>query len=1143
MIARHDITGVRWMTALAVFMVCGIAPAALCQVNPVGSLDGDVRDSSSALLAGTQVTLTNMGTNVKRSATTNEQGVYFFNVLPPGEYSLEAERAGFRRFSSTLVVEAGRKLTVNIAMTVGDVQEKVEVVADAPMLDVSTASTSTTINRRFVVELPLSGRNVMQLSILTAGVVQLINPQETYGLDNRSAVAYFSSNGASYRMNNFLMDGVPNQHYDTISYMPPVDQVQEFNIQTNSFDAEYGHGGGAYVNVTTKSGTNRIHGSLYEFFRNDALNATNFFSKWAGLSKPAQRYNQFGGAAGGPLVKNRTFWFFNYEGVRNRTPNTVLTTVPTSLQRQGDFSQTFDARGARIAVFDPFSTRSDPNRPGSFLRTQFPGNVMPASSINPVPRNIMAAYIPQSNRPGDANSGTNNYVKTIINEIPMNNFTARMDHNLGSRHRIFGRESRTNTGNLSPNVIDVGTAYTVLIQNSVGIGDTITLTPATTLVLNAGLTRYALTSTKKEVDLVQLGFASAWVRSLQQNKLAQMSNPDMVGVGASGGSRFDKANQFSFLANMSHFRGRQNMKWGFQTQIRQHNSLGSNAPSGVFAFDRAFTQGPDPNTRGSAVGNGIASFLSGTPVSGSTSINVTTSSQTPYYGFYFQDDIRVSSRLTVTLGIRYDLKLPATERFDNMSRWAFGATNPIEAAARAAYARSPIPELSVDQFRVLGGLTFAGPGDRRAAKADTNDWGPRIGLTFRLTEKTVLRAGYGLFYDYWSVGDFGQDGFSSSTPMVTSLNGVTPLNVLSNPFPDGLIQPPGRAQGLTTLLGTNMQVFPDRDRNPYNERWQFGVQRELTKDLRLEVNYVGETAQSLYMGNRGGGSNGEMTRQLRFLPAQYLALGSRLQASVPNPFAGQIPSSLALGRSTISVQNLLSTWSQMGDLTVRRSTGGRTYYHGLQATATKRFSHGFQFLGTYTFSRQIEKVQFLNDSDPAPSKAIGFLWAPHRITGTGVWELPLGAGKRFLNRPGVVNRFVGGWQLSAIQTFQSGSALLLPDVLYTGADPRLSPDQRSVTMWFNTAAFRTLPSFTLRTVSTRLARLQGDAIVNYDLSLSKTTNLTERLRLQLRWEAFNALNRLQLAAPNLNPSSGSYGRVTGQANSARSMQLGVRLEF
>jgi hypothetical protein len=473
------------------------ASLAVAQVNPVGSLDGDVRDPSSSLLTATKVTLTNTATNIKRSTTTNERGVYYFNLLPPGAYRIEAEQTGFRHFTRVVTVEAGRKLTINIEMTVGDVMEKVEVVSDAPMIETSSASTSTTVNRRFIAELPMSGRNVMQLSILTAGVVQMTNPIDNYGLDNRSAVAYFSSNGASYRMNNFLMDGVPNQHYDTISYMPPADQVQEFNIQTNSFDAEYGHGGGAYVNVTTRSGTNQVHGSLYEYIRNDAINASNFFSKWSGLRRPPVRYNQFGGAAGGPLIRNKTFWFFNYEGVRNRTPANVITTVPTSLQRQGDFSKTLDASGRLITVFDPYSTRANPAQAGRFLRTQYPGNVMPASAINPASRNVLEAYIPLPNLPGNANSGTNNYAVTLTNAIPMDNFTIRADHNMGARHRIFGRESRTNTPNLSPNVIDVGTAFTVLTQHSVGIGDTITLTPATTLVLNAGLTRYDLTSTNQ----------------------------------------------------------------------------------------------------------------------------------------------------------------------------------------------------------------------------------------------------------------------------------------------------------------------------------------------------------------------------------------------------------------------------------------------------------------------------------------------------------------------------------------------------------------------------------------------------------------------------------------------------------------------
>jgi len=1118
-----------------------VVTVAIAQINPTGSVEGVCRDASGAVLPAAQLTLINARTEIKQTGASNDQGFYSFNLVPPGGYRIEVERAGFKRFIQSLTVEAGHKVTVDVTLAVGVVSEAVEVNSQAPIVEAGTASTSTTLNERFFTELPLSGRNALQMAWLAAGVVQMSNPLDTYGLDNRTALGYFSANGASYRMNEFLMDGVPNRHYDTAAYLPPADQVQELNIQTNSFDAEYGHGGGAYINITTRSGGNELRGSVYEFVRNDAINANNFFSNQTGAGKPALRFHQFGTALGGPVWKNRTFWFFNYEGIRNRAPRTSIYTVPTELQRRGDFSQTFDNRGALIAVFDPFSSRENPVQPGRFLRTQFPGNAIPAARIDAAARNVLNEFAPLPNRPGDPFTGTNNVARNITARNDLDNFTIRADHHIGTRHRLFGRESRSKKYELQARLIDSGGPHYVdLIQESIGLGDTITFSPTSLLVVNAGLTRYSLGGFKPSFDLDKLGFATSFIGVLQQSKVPRIMNSDMALLGAEGGDRYDHGYHYSFSATMSQFRGRHNLKWGFQTQLRQNNSIGSNSPSGSFTFDRGFTQGPDPNTRGAAVGHGIASYLLGTVASGFTTFNVTNAAQTPYYGFFIHDDLRLSPNLTLNIGLRYDLKLASTERFNNLTRWAFGTPNPIEGPARAAYARNPVPELPVSQFFVPGGLTFATPENRRAARADRNDWTPRIGLAWRLSTKTVLRAGYGHFYDYWSVGDFGQDGFSSSTPMLNSLDGVQPANLLRDPFPNGLLTPPGRSQGLRTLLGTSFQIFQDQDRTPYNERWQFGVQRELLPDLRLEVNYVGETAQSLYVGNRGSGSAGEMSRTLRFLPAEYLALGSRLQATVPNPFAGLIPSDLTLGRPTISLQNLLANYPHVSDLVIRRQSIGRSYYHGLQASAVKRYSHGFQLLATYTFMRQIERVQFLNDSDGGPSKAIGQLWTPHRFTFAGVWNLPWSENGRL---HGVAGKLVGGWQLNAIHTFQSGFALLLPDVAYAGGDPRIDAGTRTVDRWFNLPAFRALPAFTLRDVSTRLARLQGDAINNTDLSLAKNTAVTERFRVQFRWELFNAFNRPQFGAPNLTPTSGSYGRITTQANAPRSMQFGIRVSF
>jgi len=1129
---------------LCLGLIC--TPWTLAQVIPTGSLDGEVRDASGAVLPGTAVTLTNVNTGEVRSGVTDGNGTYQFNLVPVGDHRLEAELKGFKKYTQRITLELGRKVTVNLKMEVGEVQQTLEVNTDAPVLETSTASLSTSVNNRFVNELPLAGRNPLQLAILTAGVVHTV-PQVSSSLNDISNSSYFSANGANQRMNEFLMDGVPNNVSDRVAYIPPVDQVQELNIQTNSFDSEYGHSGGAYINVSTKSGGNDIHGSVYEFLRNNALNANSFFNNRSGIAKPVLRYNQFGAAVGGPLIKNKTFWFANYEGVRSVSPANSIFTVPTERQRRGDFSQTLNAAGQLIQVYDPFTTRPDPARPGRFIRDQFPGNIIPQNRLNVAATNIINKFVPPPNRAGDPNSGTNNVVAVLTTKAPTDNITARVDHNLGSRNRIFGRFSRSDTLTTSDYQIPVG-GFNLndRVQTSFGLGDTITISPTTMLIVNAGFTRWTQRGIQPEFDISTLGFHPSFVSALkQQVKVPRLNNSDMAFVGAIEGSWFEHTNTYAFSSNMTHVRGKHNLKWGFQTQVKQNNSVGANSPAGNFTFNRAFTQGPDPTSTGSAIGHGIASFLVGTPASGFTSINVHNATQSPYYGIYVQDDFRIFLRLTLNLGIRYEWNPASTERFNrSVNGWAFGTANPIEAQARANYAANPIPELPLDQFRVAGGLLFATPDNRRYAPTDKNDFSPRFGLAYKLTEKTVLRAGYGHFYSYWPAPFVRQNGFASDTPMVSTLDGITPVDRLDNPFPNGLSQPPGSSQGLQTLLGTNILVYSQFRHSPYNERWELGIQRELTTDTRVELNYVGSTAQSLYVGNSGAGSGGEMNRELRFLPAQYLALGSALSQQVPNPFFGLIPSTLALGARTISKQNLLSTFPHTAQLTVQRETIGRAYYHAGQATVSKRFSQGLQFLGTYTFQRQIERVQFLNDADLLPSKAIGDLWRPHRFTSAATWDLPLGPGRRFATQGGVAGKILGGWQVAGIYVFQSGQALLLPSgAVASGQDPRLGPDERSIDKWFNTAAFVVQPSFTLRTLSVRSDRLQGDASNNLDFSLAKDTDVTERFRLQFRWEMFNALNRAQFGAPSLSPSSGTYGRITNTVNAPRTMQFGLKFVF
>ena len=949
-------------TGLAAALLVFAAFCTLAQVIPSGSLDGEVRDATGALLPGTTVALTNLSTGVAQTIATNEAGTYLFNLVPIGQYRLEAELKGFKKYIQTITIELGRKTTANLRMEVGEVQDTVEVTSDAPTLETSTASLTTNLNNKMVTELPLAGRNALELARLSAGVVTFANPNPS-ALQDISNTSYYSANGANQRTNEFLMDGVPNNVTDRVAYIPPVDQVQEVSIQTNSFDSEYGHAGGAYINVSTKSGGNQLHGSVYEFHRNSVFNANSFFSNRSGTRRPTLIYNQFGAAVGGALIKNKTFWFGNYEGVRQINPSLTpsIITVPTERQRRGDFSQTLGPNGQLIQIYDPFTTRPDPANPNRFVRDPFPGNVIPQNRLNPAAAAIVDTFVPLPNQPGDPGTGTRNFSKVLVSRQPTDNFTVRMDHVLGASHRIFGRFSRSDTPQGSEYLIPVGGGLNVndRVQTSIGVGDTITINPTTLLTLNAGFTRWTQRGIQPDYDIATLGFSPSYVAALEQVKVPRLNNTgtptDMPFIGAIEGSWFEHTMTYAFSANMNQIRGQHNLKWGFQTQVKQNNSKGAGGPAGTFNFNRAFTQGPDPTAVGANIGHGLASFLIGTPASGSVTVNSFNSTQSPYYGFYFQDDLRISPRLTVNLGIRYELNLAATERYNrSVIGWAFDTANPIEAQARANYAASPIPELPVDQFRTIGGLLYATPDNRRYALTDKTDFSPRIGLAYRFTEKTVLRAGYGHFYSYWPAPFVQQSGFSAEPPMLSTIDGITPTNLLSNPFPNGIPQPVGSSQGLLSQLGSSVSLYSQFRHSPYNERWELGIQRELTNDMRVEVNYVGSTAQSLYAGSASGG---EMNRQLRFLPDQYLSLGSALNQTVPNPFRGLIPATSPLGAATISKQNLLSAFPHVTGLQIQRETIGRAYYHAAQATATKRFSQGYQFLGTYTFQKQIERHQ------------------------------------------------------------------------------------------------------------------------------------------------------------------------------------------
>jgi hypothetical protein len=1147
MFSQRGLSGIfgRVELILAAFAVAGFS-----QVMPTGTVQGLVTDPASAVVPAVHVKLANLSTGIAATTLTNAAGFYTFPTVMAGRYRLEASRQGFQTVVQEFTVQAGIKTTIDVPLPLGEVTQRVDVTAGTTVLETASASLSTVVNNRAITDLPLAGRNPYQLVLLSPGVTSTRAPGASQ-MDDISGSSYFSTNGSNMRMNGFLMDGVMNTVSDRVAYIPPVDLVEEFNVHTNSFDAEYGYASGAIISVVTKSGTNAVHGSVYEFLRNSALNANAFFNNSRGIPRPQQTFNQFGTAVGGPIVKNRAFWFFNYEGIRdNRPSGTGITSVPTPLQRQGDFSQTFDAGGNLIRIYDPFSTTQTS---GGFVRQAFPNNRVPQSMFDPVSRVILDRFIPNPTSAGDPFTQTNNYSKSLFARIPMDNFSGRADYHFSEANQLFARFSVSNTETLSDYFLDVGGAnLNNRVQTSIAAGDTLVFSPSTLLTVSGGYTRWTQEGIQPDTDMTALGFPASFVSLLQQQKVPRITTSDMLSnslVGAIEGSWFEHTNTWTYQANMKHTRGRHALKWGFQSIIKQNNSRGARFPMGIYAFDRSFTQGPDPTARGSAIGHGTASYLLGTPASGQVSLVSSGATNSPFYGWYFHDDIRVSPRLTLNLGLRYEVLFPATERFDRSSiGYASDTPNPIEAAAKAAYARNPLPELPVDQFRVMGGLLFAGPDNRRNGAVDSNNWSPRIGIAFKATNRTVLRAGYGRFHTYWWAPFTRDTGFSSETPFLSSLGNFLPENRLTNPFPGGLAQPVGSSQGLATLLGTNISFYDFNRKQGYNDRISIGFQQDIGLNFRLEANYVGQWAEELPVGSSGTGltpsSPREQDRELDFLPAERLPLRTRLAQRVPNPFFGLIETG-PLAASTVSVQELLTTYPHFTGVTSTRETTGSSTYHSLQVTGTRNYSNGLQFVSAYTWSKQLETVRFINVSDPGPSRTIGEFDRPHRFTFGGIYELPLGPGKRFagnVNR--VAAKLLGGWQVSGFHTFQSGEAVPINEGIYgTGEDPLLEPGERSIDRWFNGAAFRVLPEFTLRDLSYTLARLRADAINNLDLSVMKNTAITERVSAQIRCEMFNALNRPQFARPNTNPNSGGYTRITGTANSPRSMQFGLKIIF
>jgi Carboxypeptidase regulatory-like domain/TonB dependent receptor-like, beta-barrel len=1102
-------------------------------------LGGQVTDQAGAIVVGAKISLRNAATAEMRQAQADTVGAYLFTQLPPGVYELSVEAQGFRRFvQSGIDLQVGQRARIDPRLTLGAVTESVEVTANAPLLDTADAALGQAVENRKVLDLPMNGRNIVGLAGLATGVV----PGNGFGGGIpygraaliQAATANLSINGGLTATNDVFMDGVPLSIccQNQIAFLPSIDTTEEFRVRTNMFDAQFGRTGGGVVTYATKSGTNGFHGSAFEFLRNADFDANNFFSNRAGLGIGHYTYNQFGGRFGGPIRHDKLFVFGSYEGVRNRKVNFLSGNVPTAAEAAGQYT---------VPIFDPLSTTRQGN---NFIRTAFGGNQIPQTRLDPVAVKVIKLY-PAPNSPVPGSNYLANAAATDV-EDQMN---LRLDYVVSQNNRLFGRYSYNhNNGDIPDwfhNISSPGNFSQQIRNHNAVLNDTETFSSSLVATFTYGFTRQSNVRAARSLgtDLTEFGWPAAYSAARQASTLPQFSLTGFLGL-SSNALFIRNADVQTLGASFDKVRGRHDLKFGFDGRLYQTNWVNNGNAAGSFSFNTGFTRGPDAQTGGG--GSVVASMLLGYPATGSLDIVQPFSSPQVYTGLYVQDNFRMSRRLTVNFGLRWDLETARTERYNRLSYFDPNVVSPLAAQAG-------VPNLK-------GGLQFLGMNGNSSRQQD-NDWnnfGPRVGLAWNATDKLVIRSGYGMVYSPITTRymNNSNQGFSATTNFLSSTDGgLTPAGTLRDPFPTGISQALGAAPGLLSSIGQSVTTLLRASPVPYVQQWSFSVQRSLRPDLVLEAAYTGSKGTKL-----------AMPIAINNLPSSYLSLGNALLQSVANPFQ-KYAASGTLSAATVTQSQLLKPFPQFLGITNNTADLGSSNYHAVTLKMEKRFSHGVSVLAVFTGGKLLTDTtpwvtSFL---DSAPSwqdvynRRLDRAVAPEdiskRVVVSYVVELPFGRGKRYLSKgPRALDLTLGGWQLNGITTYQTGQPVVITSSVATtsgatrpnnnGTTAKISGSEHDrLNKWFNTAVFTAPGTFGFGSMPRTLPDLRGGATRNWDVSLFKNFHLTERMQLQLRSEFFNIFNTPRFSAPGGSFATAAFGVVSAQANDPREMQLALRLSF
>ncbi|MBM3737441.1 MAG: TonB-dependent receptor [Acidobacteria bacterium] len=1207
------------------FAAAGILSTALIAQETRGTLFGRVLDPTGAPVAGATVTATNTDTNTNARLRTNETGYYEAALLLTGNYRLTVEMDGFKRTQRTGVYLPIRsRVQVDIALELGALTESVSVTAEAPLLETDSVSSGRVMANRELADLPMPINNPIFLTNLTPGV------QTTGGTTQITNVANFiikdQFTPGRVGGNEVLVDGVPNKTIDTrIAYLPQADTIQEFKVETSNFDASTGNTVGLNISMMTKSGTNELHGSASWQHWQQRWGGTPFFIREQRLTDinaavargdtaraaslrdspalPSAHTNNYTATVGGPVIlpriyngKDKLFFFVSYTGTKDRLTETgsINRTIPSLANREGDFSQLLRADAVRYQIYDPLSVRADPARPLNFIRTPIAGNILPKSRFaNPAYESYLK-FLPRPNaEPTDPrNEPLNNYVAVAMPWI-MNYYaiTNRVDYQYSGSHRFFGRWTSSDWDEDRFDwMYEVFPGLRGKQQNTRrNLGATLdwvwTASPATVVNVTGmfnGFRQGGLLPVPRQFKPSDVGLP----KYLDEKAGAETILPNMTfdGYEALAGVSFPVRpwyRVFSGKVDVTHIRGAHSLRTGFDMRRYYSNGGGGGNTSGQFSFSNAFTRANDDTlTPAGSLGHSWAAFLMGLPSGLSINTADSFAIHSPTFSWYAHDNWRLTSKLTLSAGLRFEYEQGTTERYNRMIGWFDPARElPIARAAADAYARAPVPELPASAFVVRGGSVY--PGSRGADRHLFQDQLmllPRLAAAYQLNSKTVLRAGYGIYFDTLNIlvesGGPNQFGFSRATNSIMTTdfgvnwllgNPARGISPLTDPFPvrsDGTRFDPLVRDGLgeMAVAGRGFSFKPYDSNRARQQRWRVGVQRQFGAKVVVEAAYAGMYSDRVPISNT-----------LQPLPERFWADGlsrndavaTAMNSNVPNPFRLDNFSALRTGNPavyqdmstlafytspTIRRSQLLRAYPHINGLTNTRVPLGSVRSHSLELSMQRRFSSGFSLNLGYTGLYIRERDYFHNEFDALPTERMSSDGRPHRFFAAGIWELPFGKGRALL-KSGVGKVLAGGWQMAATYEYQPGALIGWGNLFYYGNTDEIPLGQPTLGRWFNTdnferAAARAPAAFHRRVFPTVIDGVRAHSQNRWNANLQREFPLMERVRLQFRVDALNVFNRSGFGGPNTNPLSTLFGRVTStQQSDKRWIQFQARVRF